>query len=60
MGTYTLAGAGADADDHASTGTGSFYASGDAGVAILQNITSLGSVSQFKVGPKVDVSVVTT
>jgi opacity protein-like surface antigen len=55
MGTYTLAGA--DADGTASIG--SFYASGDAGVAILQNTTTHdgGGVSQYNLGPKVDVSV---
>ena len=53
MGTYTLAGADADG----AAGTGSFYANGDAGVAILQNIVSQGSVAQFDIGPKVDVSV---
>lgn len=35
---------------------GSFYVSGDAGVAIMQNITTEGHLIQFNVGPRVDVS----
>ena len=35
---------------------GTFYARGEAGVAILQNITEQGNLIQFNVGPRVDVS----
>ena len=35
---------------------GSFYARGEAGVAIMQDMTFMGTQVQFNVGPRVDVS----
>lgn len=48
------------ADIHSSAGSntvnaGRIYLNGDAGAAILQNMTSSGNVIQYRVGPRVDV-----
>ena len=44
-----------DADSLASSRTNGVYVSGDAGLSIMQNMTAVGNVIQYHVGPRIDV-----
>ena len=44
-----------DADSLASSRTNGIYVSGDAGISFMQNMTALGNVIQYHVGPRIDV-----